>query len=150
LTKSIYDKLIHLLFPSVYITSLRSFELWAIVINPIIGVVYLATLASSESKQRLEQALRSLLDVTDQSAPICLYQLYFEHTLSERTPLSEKLGSVTKFSFPSPSLCLSFNDADLDAVKEAWKVVMGSETPDAEYLVFEDREGANAHDDVYD
>jgi hypothetical protein len=112
--------------------------------------VYLTTLASTGSKQKLEQALDLLLITGEQAAPVCLYKLYYEQTATERTPSAETIGSVPKFSFPSPSLGLAFNDANLDAVKEAWKLVMGKETPETEYMVFDDREGADAEDDVYD
>lgn len=57
---------------------------------------------------------------------------------------------MPKFSFPSPTLDLAFNDASLDAVLEAWKVVMGDAADESEYMIFDDREGADANDDVYE
>jgi hypothetical protein len=79
-----------------------------------------------------------------------LYKLAYEQTVSERTTVTENIGSVPQFSFPSPSLGLSFNDADLNGVKEAWKLVMGNETLDDEYMIFDDRDGADAEEDVFD
>ena len=54
------------------------------------------------------------------------------------------------FSFPPPSLGLAFDDSDLDAVKTAWELVMGAEASQEEYMVFEDREGADAEDEIFD
>ncbi|KAI0130215.1 GDP dissociation inhibitor [Xylariales sp. AK1849] len=113
-------------------------------------VIYLTTLASLGSKQRLEQAVESLSNIADiQETPSCLYQLYYEQTISERNSTTDTIGSSRRFSFPSPSLSLAFDDADLDAVKEAWQIVMREDTSAEEYLVFEDREGADADHDMY-
>ncbi|KAK6085349.1 rab protein geranylgeranyltransferase component A [Seiridium cupressi] len=114
--------------------------------------IYLTTLASPGSKERLEKALKLLLAQPGESeTPISLYQLYYEQTVSPRTTSMEMIGSVPKFSFPSLPLGLALADTDLDAVLEAWKVAMGDDTREDEYMIFEDREGADAHDDdVYE
>ncbi|KAM0816622.1 putative Rab proteins geranylgeranyltransferase [Seiridium cardinale] len=110
--------------------------------------IYLTTLASPGSKERLEKALKLLLAQPGESeTPISLYQLYYEQTVSPRTTSTEMIGSVPKFSFPSLPLGLALADTDLDAVLEAWKVAMGDGTREDEYMIFEDREGADAHDD---
>lgn len=51
------------------------------------------------------------------------------------------------FNFPAPSSSLSFDDTTLESVREAWAMVMGDDVGEAEYMVFEDREGAAAEDD---
>lgn len=42
--------------------------------------------------------------------------------------------------FPPPSLDLSFDDNILDAVQAAWKIILGDEARDDEFLRFEDRQ----------
>ncbi|KAL1970365.1 hypothetical protein VTN77DRAFT_5525 [Rasamsonia byssochlamydoides] len=41
--------------------------------------------------------------------------------------------------FPPPSLDIAFDDRMIDAVKAAWKAVMGEEARDEEFMTFEDR-----------
>ena len=43
--------------------------------------------------------------------------------------------------FPPLSLDHAFDDALLDIVKEAWKIVQGEDAIDEEFMKFEDREG---------
>ncbi|KAI1851158.1 hypothetical protein JX265_013276 [Neoarthrinium moseri] len=115
------------------------------------SAIYLTTHTSPSAKKNLEQALGSLLaTAAEQETPICLYQLYYEQTVSEGTPLVETVGAVPKFSFPSPSPNLAFDDSSLDTVKQAWKQVMGDEAQDDEFMIFEDREGADANDEIYE
>ncbi|ORY67628.1 GDP dissociation inhibitor [Pseudomassariella vexata] len=115
-------------------------------------VIYLTTLAEPGAKQRLNQALDTLLQAVsvNQNTATSLYQLYYEQSSSEKAPLIETHGSSTVFSFASTSQTLAFDDSDLDAVKSAWTVAMGSDVREEEYLIFEDREGADVDDDVYD
>lgn len=44
--------------------------------------------------------------------------------------------------FPPPSLDLSFDDTVIGTVKDAWRLAMGDEAVDDEFMKFEDREGA--------
>lgn len=44
---------------------------------------------------------------------------------------------------PPVSLDHAFDDTLLDVVKEAWKIVMGEEANDEDFMQFEDREGAD-------
>jgi hypothetical protein len=53
------------------------------------------------------------------------------------------------FTFPTRSSPLSFDDSVLEPVREVWKKMMGDAAVEAEYMVFEDREGAVDDDDVY-
>lgn len=57
--------------------------------------------------------------------------------------LKSSSPSDTVICFPPPSLDHAFDDALLDMVKEAWKIVLGEEAIDEEFMKFEDREGAN-------
>jgi Rab proteins geranylgeranyltransferase component A len=108
-------------------------------------------MTSPESKKTLETALEGLLAASGEpETPVCLYQLYYEQGVSDG-PLVPAADAVRKeFYFPSPSLNLAFKDEDLDAVKTAWKLVMGDEANEDDYMVFDDREGADADDEVYE
>lgn len=54
-------------------------------------------------------------------------------------------GNVVQL--PAPSLSLTFDDSVLETVRQAWKQVIGSEAEDQEYMVFSDREPADAYDE---
>ncbi|KAI0385020.1 GDP dissociation inhibitor [Hypomontagnella monticulosa] len=117
------------------------------------SVIYLTTLATPQSIQRLEEALDALLAAAtppESVKPVCLYKLQYDQSLSSREPASTTHGDVTTFAFPSPSLNLAFDDSCLEPVKDAWKVVMGDDTPEDAYMIFEDREGVGDDDEVYD
>ncbi|OQE25907.1 hypothetical protein PENFLA_c008G07913 [Penicillium flavigenum] len=47
------------------------------------------------------------------------------------------------YHFPPSSLDLAFEDDTLDLVKEAWKIVVGDEADDADFMMFDDREGTS-------
>lgn len=111
------------------------------------GIVYLTTLTSPNSKETLEKALDLLLAVGEEVPPLALYQLYYEQASSRKEPSTGTVGSVPTFSFPSLPHSLALADADLDVVMQAWKVAMGDDVQESEYMIFEDREGADAHDD---
>ncbi|KAI1801683.1 GDP dissociation inhibitor-domain-containing protein [Daldinia bambusicola] len=118
------------------------------------SVIYLTTLASLTAPQWLESSLNYLLAATAPPkgpAPVPLYKLWYEQTLSAREPSVATNGETRSFAFPSPSLSLAFDDGCLGPVKEAWKLVMGDDALETEYMVFEDREGVgDDDDDVYD
>ncbi|KAH8662079.1 GDP dissociation inhibitor-domain-containing protein [Xylariales sp. PMI_506] len=99
------------------------------------------------ASRSLEQALGLLLEATgdDEISP-CLYKLYYEQSISKRSAVN----SPPRFSFASLPLGLAFNDNNLDDVKAAWKMVMGDDVLEDEYMVFEDREGAEGDDEMYD
>ncbi|KAK8070904.1 hypothetical protein PG997_011107 [Apiospora hydei] len=115
-------------------------------------VVYLTTLATAESKHELEQALTMLIKAVEgeESTASCLYQLYYEQAIGDRKSITENHGTTPAFSFPPLSATLAFEDTDLEAVKTAWSLVLGDESDEETYLVFEDREGADAEDEVYE
>ncbi|KAL2023593.1 hypothetical protein VTK56DRAFT_2201 [Thermocarpiscus australiensis] len=110
------------------------------------SVLYLTTLSRPDSKEVLQQALDVFLNVTDNGpAPRVLYQLLYEQMVGSASSLSE--GPV--FTFPGPSLSLSFDDAALEPVHEAWKKVLGDAAVEAEYMTFADR-GAVDDEDMYE
>ncbi|KAL7800014.1 hypothetical protein V8C37DRAFT_363755 [Trichoderma ceciliae] len=112
-------------------------------------VFYLSTLASPDTQTHLEKALSSLLaslSLSGQEAPESLYQLYYEQTGFD-TPSVNIDGQSAVFSLLP--LDLAFNDSVLDPVRTAWEMVVPDATDEerAEYLVFTDREGADAEDE---
>ncbi|KAI1276456.1 rab protein geranylgeranyltransferase component A [Xylaria sp. FL0933] len=113
------------------------------------SVVYLTMQAAPQSSQILDQALTALLQAVSTTADV-LYKLYYEQASSSHQPLVTSQGSATVFEFPSPSLSLAFDDEGLDAVQEAWKLIMKDQSDDT-FMQFEDREGmGDDDDDVYD
>ncbi|KAK4168645.1 putative rab proteins geranylgeranyltransferase component A [Cladorrhinum sp. PSN259] len=111
------------------------------------SVLYLTTLATSESQEVLNHALDSFLcAVSDDETPQCLYKLQYTHSgTSVQNP-----ANGTIFGFAHPSTTLSFDDSTLGPVQDAWRMVMGNEAIDAEYMKFMDREGAAEDDETYD
>ncbi len=153
------------------------------------GVIYLtsaSTAAAAESqphsRQILDRALELLLRAAaprGENPATALFKLRYVQSLgadgdgngngngsSERETSRDGSrggdgggGAASSFSFPPPSPGLSFDDGCLDAVKAAWKLVMGDGVPEDQYMVFPDREGvgdddggdaAAGIDDVYD
>jgi hypothetical protein len=107
----------------------------------------LTTLSTPGAKEILERGLDAFIAATsgDQATQI-LYQLQYEQRAG---PDSFEVDSPV-FTFPAPSASLSFDDLTLDPVRVVWKKIMGDAAVDAEYLTFEDREGALSDDDVYE
>ncbi|KAK5636159.1 hypothetical protein RRF57_011871 [Xylaria bambusicola] len=113
------------------------------------SVIYLTMQTTPQSSHLLDTALAALLQATTAPADV-LYKLYYEQATSSRQPLTTPQGSATVFEFPSPPLSLAFDDGSLDAVQEAWKLIMKGEVIDDAFMQFEDREGMSDDDDVYD
>ncbi|TRX94033.1 hypothetical protein FHL15_005111 [Xylaria flabelliformis] len=115
------------------------------------SVIYMTMKATPQSSEALDGALECVLQVLesvpDEPEADVLYKLYYEQGTSAREPVVKSQGSATMFEFPSPSVGLAFDDTSLDAVKEAWKIIMNNEVPDDEFMKFEDREGMGDDDD---
>ncbi|KAJ5887428.1 hypothetical protein N7495_007469 [Penicillium taxi] len=47
------------------------------------------------------------------------------------------------YSFPPPSLDLTFEDETIDLVKQAWVKIVGDEVDHDDFMIFDDREGAS-------
>ncbi|KAI1124270.1 rab protein geranylgeranyltransferase component A [Nemania abortiva] len=110
------------------------------------SVIYLTMQAGPQSSRVLDIAVTALLQAVTPTAAI-LYKLYYEQSISARQSLVTSQGGATVFEFPSPSLGLAFDDENLDAVKEAWKLVLKDEATDDTFMKFEDREGMGGDDD---
>ncbi|AEO65293.1 uncharacterized protein THITE_2086774 [Thermothielavioides terrestris NRRL 8126] len=95
----------------------------------------------------LDLALQAFLRaVPEDRVPKVLFKLQYDQLDGG----SESLGSHGPvFTFPTRSSPLSFDDSVLEPVREVWKKMMGDAAVEAEYMVFEDREGAVDDDDVY-
>lgn len=80
--------------------------------------------------------------------PSCLYKLRYGQTGSSATSTTVD-GPIV--SFPPLPLDLSFNDGVMGRIRSAWESVMKTDesVDGAEYMNFEDREGA-VDDDRYD
>ncbi|KAL7823394.1 GDP dissociation inhibitor [Trichoderma gracile] len=113
-------------------------------------ILYISTIASPDAQALLEKALSSLLAslaVEGQESPKSLYQVYYEQ-IGYDTPSVDVDGQSAVFSLLP--LDLAFIDSVLDPVRKAWELVMPNVTDEeaAEYLVFTDREGADAEDEL--
>lgn len=109
--------------------------------------MYFTTLATAKSKLLLEAALSSLLAAltSGDQTPSPLYQLYYQQVRGSKEIQTD--GKIVQL--PAPSLSLAFDDSTLESVRQVWKTAMesASEELEAEYMVFPDREGADAYDD---
>lgn len=116
-----------------------------------LGVLYLSTIQTPDSKAFLEHTTSSLLAALapqDGPAPRCLYQLYYEQQSSNTNALS---GQGRILDFPTLPVSLTFDDDTLNPVQEAWRTAMGEAAQEdgVQYMVFADREGMD-NDDEYE
>ncbi|KAJ6786290.1 hypothetical protein PWT90_00830 [Aphanocladium album] len=107
----------------------------------------------SSSKGLMETALTSLVTATapeGQATSEVIYKLQYEQR-GAKVP-SLHVGEDDSVTFGAPVLDLAFRDTMLQPVRQAWEKFTGhtGEDADAEYLAFEDREGVNDDDDVFD
>lgn len=76
-----------------------------------------------------------------------LWSLRYTHIgrLSNGEPqrLTVEEGVPDAYRFPPSSLDLAFEDDTLDLVKEAWKIIVGDEVDDADFMMFDDRNGTS-------
>lgn len=117
-------------------------------LTEVTGVLYLSTIHTPSSEILLEKTTKYLLTTLssqDGTQPRCLYRLYYEQKADTERALAIE-GRVLGFS-PSP-VSLTFDDAILTPVQEAWKQVIGeaSEEDSVDYMNFVDREGVGDED----
>ncbi|KAH8885721.1 hypothetical protein GQ53DRAFT_353049 [Thozetella sp. PMI_491] len=113
------------------------------------STVYLTTVTRPNAKAVLEAALSSFLAaVAEGSTTDSLYQLYYEQSTSASA--RDITSSPGILSLSATPVCLAFDDGILDSVRKTWEVIMGAAVAETEFMVFEDREGADEDDDVYD
>ncbi|KAG6000223.1 hypothetical protein E4U21_005685 [Claviceps maximensis] len=111
-------------------------------------VIYLSTLSCPNSTALLDMSLDKLLAAAASSSqPVkCLWRLHYQQTCGDGSfAVQDNIGTFGRFA---PDL--TFNDAVLEPVQEAWQTVVGSEADKSSYMRFEDREGAQDEEDVFD
>ncbi|KAF2092495.1 rab geranylgeranyl transferase escort protein-like protein [Rhizodiscina lignyota] len=95
--------------------------------------------------QLLTNAMTGLLAAVEEDpTPIALWQMQYEQSSqwADADP-PHTLHAVNNdriICLPSSSPDLSFDDAIIENVRDAWKRIMGDEVDDASFMVFEDRE----------
>ncbi|GFF24632.1 rab proteins geranylgeranyltransferase component A [Aspergillus udagawae] len=100
-----------------------------------------------DGQSLLESAIHKLLQSSADLNAKILWSLRFTQLgrLSQDVRGTSRIQrsslSANILSFPPPSLDLAFDDALIDAVKDAWKIIMGDQASD-DFMNFEDREGA--------
>ncbi|EJP66347.1 rab protein geranylgeranyltransferase component A [Beauveria bassiana ARSEF 2860] len=113
-------------------------------------IVYLSTISTASSKAILDAALSSLLHAASEGSATLevVYKLQYEQ-LGARTPSLDTTEDDV-VTFGAPVLDLAFRDTMLQPVGQAWEKLTGKAGEiDAEYLVFEDREGVSDDDDPF-
>ena len=112
-----------------------------------LGVLYgNVSIPGAEGQSLIENAIKKLLkSAADPSAKV-LWSLRYTQLGRTSTKAGEP-PSLTRlsnnaFCFPPGNLDLAFDDSLIDVVKEAWRLVMGDEAKESEFMEFEDREGA--------
>jgi Rab proteins geranylgeranyltransferase component A len=113
-------------------------------------VVYGSTsLPGSEGQTHLEAAVTNLLEAfagVDEN-PTILWSLRFTQ-LGLACEDDCQTNTISKGSIPDRMICLpplsldiAFDDKIIDAVKAAWKTILGNDVTDAEFMNFDDRVG---------
>ncbi|KAE8311624.1 hypothetical protein BDV41DRAFT_541552 [Aspergillus transmontanensis] len=107
--------------------------------------------AGARGQSLIESAVRRLLQSNAEPDAKALWSLrYTQLGLSSNgaNAHSSKFEGPSSniLCFPPPSLDLGFDDALIDRVKEVWKLVMGDEANEQEFMNFEEREHADDED----
>ncbi|KAL2007570.1 hypothetical protein VTN00DRAFT_9008 [Thermoascus crustaceus] len=118
------------------------------------SVIYASvSLPGDEGQSLIDSAVQKLLQkFSADGSPTVLWSLRYTQ-LGLTSEDGDALRTVTDspvsdniLSFPPPSLELAFDDGLIDAVKTAWKTVLGDEAHDEDFMKFEDREGVEFED----
>lgn len=76
-----------------------------------------------------------------------LWSLRYTHSgclgNGELRQLTAEDGIPNYYVFPPSGLDLAFEDDTLDLVKQAWRKVVGDEVDDADFMMFDDRDGTS-------
>lgn len=103
-------------------------------------------LAGPEGQALIESAMDRLIRAEGLQASV-LWSLRYTHSgrLGNGEPrhLTAEDGIPNGYVFPPSSLDLAFEDDTLDLVKQAWKRVVGDEVDDADFMMFDDRDGTS-------
>lgn len=94
----------------------------------------------------IENAIHKLLQSTADPDATVLWSLRYTQLGQISAHADAQPPSLTRLAndtvcFPPPNLDLAFDDSLIDVVKEAWRLVMGHEAKDSEFMEFGDREG---------
>lgn len=113
----------------------------------VTGVIYCSVaLPGPQGQALIEAAVDRLIQAEGPPARV-LWSLRYTQSgrLSNGEPrrLTVEDGIPGCYHFPPSSLDLAFEDDTLDLVKEAWKIVVGDEADDADFMMFDDREGTS-------
>ena len=108
--------------------------------------MYLSSPKTSQSKSLLDTALSSFLSTfaDGADAPKCIWKMHYTQAAGNGAFGIE--GNIGTFDLISPEM--AFNDDVLPPVQQAWEMVTGADNGEG-YMKFEDREGANDEDDVF-
>ncbi|KAH8431626.1 putative Rab geranylgeranyl transferase escort protein [Aspergillus melleus] len=101
----------------------------------------------AEGQALIEQAIHKLLESTADPDAAVVWSLRYTQLGHASTQAGAPAPSLTRlsndtFCFPPPNLDLAFDDSLIDVVKDAWRLVMGAQANESEFMEFEDREGA--------
>jgi len=99
--------------------------------NGKLAVLYATTLHCEKSKNLLEAALSTFLDLAEGGEGKMLYSLYYEQS-QEIKPSGHVLEG---------SLDLAFNDDMLEDVEARWKTIIRDDADETSFMKFQDREG---------
>lgn len=110
-------------------------------------------MAGKEGQALVEDAAKEVMGSTDSSAEILWSLRYTQAGIGCDGGSGSGGGSSLAgahegiYSFPAPSLDLSFDDGMMEQVKGVWKQIVGEGVDESEFLMFEEREGASMDDD---
>lgn len=108
------------------------------------GIIYASAIADdSSSTDRLATAVKDFIDTCGATNSL-LWSLSYLHSgpvldaASSYPPLNKVSSQI--LVFPAKPYDISFQDGILDAVNEAWKIVLGPDAAESSFLRFEERE----------
>jgi hypothetical protein len=106
----------------------------------LLGIIYASTkfTDSINDKAVLQHSVDLLfISLNETPGPTKLWNMYYWQASTSMTANNEQ----NTLSFADPPLDLIFDDSVLDRVRDIWKRVLGVDVLDAEFLVFEERQG---------
>lgn len=112
------------------------------------GVIYgSVSVPGPQGQSLLESAVNRLLQSTADPTAKVLWSLRYTQLGRYNAGVGAAQDIESDYSkniicLPPPSLDVAFDDTMIGVVKAAWKVVMGGNVADEEFMKFEDREGA--------
>lgn len=142
----------------VHINSCKSVSRRRITANALPGIVYASVpltvglsrdLELSQAHHRLDDTVASMLRaVTESETAAVLWRLKYtqRHRQSPGSAqMSRSSGNVR--TLPTASLGVEFDDSIIELVQSVWEEIIGHDTKDQDFMVFEDREGVGDWDE---